>query len=33
VRRDPECPACGEHAGPIQIAEYDDLCMPHPVLA
>jgi molybdopterin/thiamine biosynthesis adenylyltransferase/rhodanese-related sulfurtransferase len=31
VRRDPECPACGEHAGPIQIAEYDDLCMPHPV--
>ena len=29
VRRDPECPACGEHAGPIQIAEYDDLCMPH----
>jgi molybdopterin/thiamine biosynthesis adenylyltransferase/rhodanese-related sulfurtransferase len=33
VRRDPECPACGEHAGPIQIAEYDDLCMPHPVNA
>ena len=33
VRRDPECPACGEHAGPIQIAEYDDLCMPHEVLA
>jgi molybdopterin/thiamine biosynthesis adenylyltransferase/rhodanese-related sulfurtransferase len=33
VRRDPECPACGEHAGPIQIAEYDDLCMPHAVLA
>ena len=32
VRRDPECPACGEHAGPIQIAEYDDLCMPHAVL-
>ena len=31
VRRDPECPACGENAGPIQIAEYDDLCMPHPV--
>jgi molybdopterin/thiamine biosynthesis adenylyltransferase/rhodanese-related sulfurtransferase len=31
VRRDPECPACGEHAGPIEIAEYDDLCMPHPV--
>jgi len=30
VRRDPECPACGEHAGPIIIAEYDDLCMPHP---
>ncbi len=33
VRRDPECPACGEHAGPIQIIEYDDLCMPHAVLA
>jgi len=33
VRRDPECPVCGEHAGPIQIAEYDDLCMPHAVLA
>jgi len=31
VRRDPSCPACGENAGPIQIAEYDDLCMPHPV--
>jgi molybdopterin/thiamine biosynthesis adenylyltransferase len=33
VRRDPSCPACGEDAGPIQIAEYDDLCMPHPVSA
>ena len=31
VRRDPSCPACGEDAGPIVIAEYDDLCMPHPV--
>jgi molybdopterin/thiamine biosynthesis adenylyltransferase/rhodanese-related sulfurtransferase len=31
VRRDPACPACGEEAGPIVIAEYDDLCMPHPV--
>jgi hypothetical protein len=30
VRRDPECPACGENAGPIVIAEYDELCMPHP---
>ena len=30
VRRDPECPACGEHAGEIVIAEYDELCMPHP---
>ncbi|MGC8510341.1 MAG: molybdopterin-synthase adenylyltransferase MoeB [Acidimicrobiales bacterium] len=29
VRRDPTCPACGENAGPITIAEYDDLCMPH----
>ena len=33
VRRDPSCPACGEDAGPIVIAEYDDLCMPHPVEA
>jgi len=30
VRRDPACPACGENAGPIVIAEYDELCMPHP---
>jgi molybdopterin/thiamine biosynthesis adenylyltransferase/rhodanese-related sulfurtransferase len=30
VRRDPECPACGPDAKPIVIAEYDDLCMPHP---
>jgi molybdopterin/thiamine biosynthesis adenylyltransferase/rhodanese-related sulfurtransferase len=29
VRRDPQCPACGPDAGPIVIAEYDDLCMPH----
>src|SRR6266513_159863 len=33
VQRDPECPACGEHAGEIVIAEYDELCMPHAVLA
>jgi sulfur-carrier protein adenylyltransferase/sulfurtransferase len=33
VRRDPSCPACGEHAAPITIAEYDDHCMPHAVLA
>ena len=32
VRRDPTCPACGEGAQ-IVIAEYDDLCMPHAVLA
>ena len=31
VRRDPACPACSDDAGPIQIAEYDELCMPHPV--
>jgi molybdopterin/thiamine biosynthesis adenylyltransferase/rhodanese-related sulfurtransferase len=30
VRRDPACPACGEDAGDIVIAEYDELCMPHP---
>ena len=33
VRRDPECPACGPHAAPIVIAEYDELCLPHAVLA
>jgi molybdopterin/thiamine biosynthesis adenylyltransferase/rhodanese-related sulfurtransferase len=32
VRRDPNCPACGENAQ-LVIAEYDDLCMPHAVLA
>jgi molybdopterin/thiamine biosynthesis adenylyltransferase/rhodanese-related sulfurtransferase len=31
VRRDPNCPACGEGAK-IVIAEYDDLCLPHAVL-
>ncbi|MDQ4133196.1 MAG: molybdopterin-synthase adenylyltransferase MoeB [Actinomycetota bacterium] len=30
VPRDPNCPACGPDAGEIVIAEYDDLCMPHP---
>ena len=29
VHRDPECPACGENAPEIVIAEYDELCMPH----
>ena len=29
VRRDPACPACGENAGEIVIAEYDQYCMPH----
>ncbi len=29
VRRDPSCPACGDDAPPIVIAEYDELCMPH----
>jgi sulfur-carrier protein adenylyltransferase/sulfurtransferase len=33
VRRDPNCPACGEHAAPIVIAEYDEHCLPHAVLA
>jgi molybdopterin/thiamine biosynthesis adenylyltransferase/rhodanese-related sulfurtransferase len=32
VRRDPDCPACGDNAN-IVIAEYDDLCLPHAVLA
>ena len=30
VNRDPACPACGSDAGEIVIAEYDELCMPHP---
>ena len=30
VNRDPECAACGPDAGEIVIAEYDELCMPHP---
>jgi molybdopterin/thiamine biosynthesis adenylyltransferase/rhodanese-related sulfurtransferase len=33
VRRDPRCPACGEDAAPIVIAEYDEHCLPHAVLA
>jgi molybdopterin/thiamine biosynthesis adenylyltransferase/rhodanese-related sulfurtransferase len=33
VRRDPQCPACGENAGEIVIAEYDQHCLPHAVLA
>jgi sulfur-carrier protein adenylyltransferase/sulfurtransferase len=33
VRRDPECPTCGANAAPIVIAEYDDHCLPHAVLA
>jgi molybdopterin/thiamine biosynthesis adenylyltransferase/rhodanese-related sulfurtransferase len=33
VNRDPSCPACGPDAGEIVIAEYDDLCMPHPAQA
>ncbi len=30
VRRDPECPACSIPKDRIHIAEYDELCMPHP---
>jgi sulfur-carrier protein adenylyltransferase/sulfurtransferase len=30
VQRDPRCPACGPDAGEIVIAEYDNLCIPHP---
>jgi sulfur-carrier protein adenylyltransferase/sulfurtransferase len=33
VRRDPKCPACGDDAPPIRIAEYDEHCLPHAVLA
>ena len=30
VQRDPACPACSIDPGDLVIAEYDDLCMPHP---
>ncbi|MCZ7527303.1 MAG: molybdopterin-synthase adenylyltransferase MoeB [Acidimicrobiia bacterium] len=33
VRRDPRCPSCGEDAPPIRIADYDQYCLPHAVLA
>jgi molybdopterin/thiamine biosynthesis adenylyltransferase/rhodanese-related sulfurtransferase len=33
LQRDPHCPACGDEAGEIVIAEYDELCMPHPKVA
>jgi molybdopterin/thiamine biosynthesis adenylyltransferase/rhodanese-related sulfurtransferase len=33
VNRDPKCPSCGPDAGEIVIAEYDELCLPHAVLA
>jgi sulfur-carrier protein adenylyltransferase/sulfurtransferase len=33
LQRDPQCPACGDEAGEIVIAEYDELCMPHPKVA
>src|SRR5438094_7777613 len=33
VNRDPNCPSCGPEAAEIVIAEYDELCLPHAVLA
>ncbi|MBA2626213.1 MAG: molybdopterin-synthase adenylyltransferase MoeB [Acidimicrobiia bacterium] len=30
VQRDPECPACSIPPDELVIAEYDELCMPHP---
>ncbi|MFP4512840.1 MAG: molybdopterin-synthase adenylyltransferase MoeB [Acidimicrobiales bacterium] len=33
VRRDPNCPACSVDPGQLVIAEYDELCAPHPVQA
>jgi molybdopterin/thiamine biosynthesis adenylyltransferase len=26
LRRDPDCPACGEHAGPIEYIDYEQFC-------
>ncbi|MHB8188829.1 MAG: molybdopterin-synthase adenylyltransferase MoeB [Ferrimicrobium sp.] len=31
LQRDPHCPACSLEPSDIRIAEYDDLCMPHPM--
>jgi sulfur-carrier protein adenylyltransferase/sulfurtransferase len=31
VNRDPECPACSIEPERLVVAEYDELCMPHPV--
>jgi molybdopterin/thiamine biosynthesis adenylyltransferase/rhodanese-related sulfurtransferase len=33
VLRDPACPACSIDPDDIVIAEYDELCMPHPIQA
>ena len=33
LRRDPNCPACSIDPAQLQIAEYDELCMPHPIVA
>jgi molybdopterin/thiamine biosynthesis adenylyltransferase/rhodanese-related sulfurtransferase len=33
VNRDPECAACSIPKEQLVIAEYDDLCMPHPIQA
>ncbi len=33
LKRDPNCPACSLDPEQILIAEYDNLCMPHPVRA
>jgi molybdopterin/thiamine biosynthesis adenylyltransferase len=29
--RDPQCPTCSIDPSQIVIAEYDELCMPHPI--
>jgi molybdopterin/thiamine biosynthesis adenylyltransferase len=31
VPRDPACPACSHDPEELVVAEYDELCMPHPV--
>jgi molybdopterin/thiamine biosynthesis adenylyltransferase/rhodanese-related sulfurtransferase len=31
MRKDPTCPACSQDWSRLTIAEYDELCMPHPV--
>jgi adenylyltransferase/sulfurtransferase len=28
LRRDPDCPVCGDHADPIEYIDYEEFCLP-----